>query len=110
MIFFVYNVVVQGKYIVIVSIIVEIKELEKEIRLVLEFLESIEQKFVSISDFFVFKDLGIDSQIFIFCVYDVIMYFEIICDDIKDIYKRMIGFEFDFEEMKCKKNDIYGED
>ena len=34
--------------------------------------------------------------------------FETTCDDIKDIYKRMM--EFDFEEMKCKKNDIYGED
>lgn len=51
-----------------------------------------------------------ESQIFIFCIYDVIIYFEIICDDIKNIYKRMIGLEFDFEEMKCKKNDIYGED
>ena len=34
--------------------------------------------------------------------------FETTCDDIKDIYKRMM--ECDFEEMKCKKNDIYGED
>uniref|UniRef100_A0A4X2K7F7 Rab GDP dissociation inhibitor n=1 Tax=Vombatus ursinus TaxID=29139 RepID=A0A4X2K7F7_VOMUR len=32
------------------------------------------------------------------------------CDDIKDIYKRMTGSEFDLEEMIQKKNDIYGED
>ena len=32
------------------------------------------------------------------------------CDDIKDIYKRMMGSEFDSEEMKQKKNDMYGED
>uniref|UniRef100_A0A8C5Y453 Rab GDP dissociation inhibitor n=1 Tax=Microcebus murinus TaxID=30608 RepID=A0A8C5Y453_MICMU len=32
------------------------------------------------------------------------------CDDIKDIYEKMTGSEFDFEEMKGKKIDIYGED
>ncbi|KAG5194566.1 hypothetical protein MJG53_019297 [Ovis ammon polii x Ovis aries] len=87
---------------------VETKEPEKEIRSALEFLEPIEQKFVSISDLLVPKDLGTESQIFISRTYDAKTHFETTCDDIKDIYKRMM--EFDFEEMKCKKNDFYGED
>ena len=49
-------------------------------------------------------------QIFISRAYDATTHFETTCDDIKDIYKRMTGSEFDFEEMKRKKNDIYGED
>uniref|UniRef100_A0A8C5KAM2 Rab GDP dissociation inhibitor n=1 Tax=Jaculus jaculus TaxID=51337 RepID=A0A8C5KAM2_JACJA len=107
---FAHNVAAQGKYIAIVSTTVETKEPEKEVRPALELLEPIEQKFVSISDLFVPKDLGTESQIFISRAYDATTHFETTCDDIKDIYKRMTGSEFDFEEMKRKKNDIYGED
>ncbi|KAK2509657.1 hypothetical protein MC885_000555 [Smutsia gigantea] len=105
-----HNVAAQGKYIAIVSTTVETKEPEKEIRPALELLEPVEQKFVSISDLLVPKDLGTESQIFISRTYDATTHFETTCDDIKDIYKRMTGSEFDFEEMKRKKNDIYGED
>ncbi|OWK02932.1 GDI2, partial [Cervus elaphus hippelaphus] len=105
-----HNVAAQGKYIAIASTTVETKEPEKEIRPALELLEPIEQKFVSISDLLVPKDLGTESQIFISRTYDATTHFETTCDDIKDIYKRMTGSEFDFEEMKRKKNDIYGED
>uniref|UniRef100_H0WR78 Rab GDP dissociation inhibitor n=1 Tax=Otolemur garnettii TaxID=30611 RepID=H0WR78_OTOGA len=105
-----HNVAAQGKYIAIVSTTVETKEPEKEIKPALELLEPIEQKFVSISDLLVPKDLGTESQIFISRTYDATTHFETTCDDIKDIYKRMTGSEFDFEEMKRKKNDIYGED
>lgn len=56
------------------------------------------------------KSLWFHFQIFISRTYDATTHFETTCDDIKDIYKRMTGSEFDFEEMKRKKNDIYGED
>ncbi|KAB0353784.1 hypothetical protein FD755_023522 [Muntiacus reevesi] len=105
-----HNVAAQGKYIAISSTMMETKEPKKEIRPALELLEPIEQKFVSISDLLVPKDLGTESQIFISRTYDATTHFEMTFDDIKDIYKRMTGSEFDFEEMKCKKNDIYGED
>lgn len=48
-------------------------------------------------------------QIFISRTYDPTTHFETTCNDIKDIYKRMTGSEFDFEEMKRKKEDIYGD-
>uniref|UniRef100_A0A8C9FT75 Rab GDP dissociation inhibitor n=1 Tax=Pavo cristatus TaxID=9049 RepID=A0A8C9FT75_PAVCR len=105
-----HNVAAQGKYIAIASTTVETADPEKEIKPALDLLEPIEQKFVSISDLFAPTDLGTGSQIFISRTYDATTHFETTCDDIKDIYKRMMGSEFDFEEMKRKKNDIYGEE
>ena len=60
-----HNVAAQGKYVAVASTTVETKEPEKEIRPALKPLEPTEQKFVSISDFLVPKDLGTESQIFI---------------------------------------------
>ncbi|XP_062990573.1 rab GDP dissociation inhibitor beta [Elgaria multicarinata webbii] len=105
-----HNVAAQGKYIAIVSTTVETDDPEKEIKPALELLEPIEQKFVSVCDLFAPTDLGRESQIFISRTYDATTHFETTCDDIKDIYKRMMGSDFDFEEMKRKKNDIYGEE
>ncbi|KAM4748920.1 rab GDP dissociation inhibitor beta [Rhinophrynus dorsalis] len=110
MISYAHNVAAQGKYIAIVSTTVETSDPEKEIRPALELLEPIEQKFVSISDMYGPTDLGTESQIFISRTYDPTTHFETTCNDIKDIYKRMMGCEFDFEEMKRKKSDIFGED
>ncbi|MGH0135792.1 UNVERIFIED_CONTAM: hypothetical protein FKN15_035180 [Acipenser sinensis] len=57
------------------------------------------------------KVVGVKSEgeIFISRAYDATTHFETTCDDIKDIYKRMMGTEFDFEEMKRKKSDIFGD-
>ena len=70
-----HNVAAEGKYIAIASTMVETKEPEKEIRSALEFLEPIEQKFVSISDLPVPKDLGTESLIFISRTYDAKTHF-----------------------------------
>lgn len=50
------------------------------------------------------------SQIFASSSYDATTHFETTCNDIKDIYKRMTGSDFDFENMKRKQNDVFGED
>ncbi|KAG9489861.1 hypothetical protein GDO78_005667 [Eleutherodactylus coqui] len=109
MISYAHNVAAQGKYIAIASTTVETNDPEKEIRPALELLEPIDQKFVSVNDMYAPTDLGTESQIFISRTYDPTTHFETTCDDIKDIYKRMTGSEFDFEEMKRKKVDIYGD-
>lgn len=49
------------------------------------------------------------SQVFCSCSYDATTHFETTCNDIKDIYKRMAGSAFDFENMKRKQNDVFGE-
>lgn len=50
------------------------------------------------------------SQVFASRSYDATTHFETTCNDIKDIYKRMTGSDFDFENMKRKQNDVFGED
>uniref|UniRef100_A0A673CF16 Rab GDP dissociation inhibitor n=1 Tax=Sphaeramia orbicularis TaxID=375764 RepID=A0A673CF16_9TELE len=109
MISFAHNVAAQGKYIAIASTTVETDDPEKEIKPALDLLAPIEQKFVSFSDLFEPTDLGKDSQIFISRSYDATTHFETTCDDIKDIYSRMTGSEFDFNEMERSKKDIYGD-
>lgn len=106
---FAHNVAAQGKYIAIVSTTVETNDPEKEIKSGLDLLEPIEQKFVSISDQYAPTDVGTDSQIFISRSYDATTHFETTCDDIKDIFRRMTGAEFDFAEMERKKQDIFGD-
>ncbi|XP_051889704.1 rab GDP dissociation inhibitor beta [Pristis pectinata] len=105
-----HNVAAQGKYIAIISTTVETNDPESEIQPALDLLEPVDQKFVCISDMFVPVDLGTETQIFISRTYDATTHFETTCDDIKDIYRRMTGIDFDFEEMKRKQNDIFGED
>uniref|UniRef100_A0A3B3QTV7 Rab GDP dissociation inhibitor n=1 Tax=Paramormyrops kingsleyae TaxID=1676925 RepID=A0A3B3QTV7_9TELE len=110
MISYAHNVAAQGKYIAIVSTTVETNEPEAEIEPALELLEPIDQKFVAISDLLEPTDDGTESQIFVSRAYDATTHFETTCNDIKDVYKRMTGSDFDFENMKRKQNDVFGED
>lgn len=48
-------------------------------------------------------------QIFISRSYDATTHFETTCDDIKDIYRRMTGSDFDFAEMERKQKDTFGD-
>nr|BAG58286.1 unnamed protein product [Homo sapiens] len=95
MISYAHNVAAQGKYIAIASTTVETTDPEKEVEPALELLEPI--------------DDGCESQVFCSCSYDATTHFETTCNDIKDIYKRMAGTAFDFENMKRKQNDVFGE-
>ncbi|KAG7279643.1 hypothetical protein CRUP_019380 [Coryphaenoides rupestris] len=99
----------KGKYVAIVSTTVETSDPEKELKPALELLEPIEQKFVSISDQYAPTDLGTESQIFISRSYDATTHFETTCDDIKDIFKRLTGTDFDFGDINRKQNDIFGD-
>ena len=49
------------------------------------------------------------AQIFISRSYDATTHFETTCDDIKDIFKRMTGTDFDFGDINRKQNDIFGD-
>ncbi|XP_041048249.1 rab GDP dissociation inhibitor alpha isoform X1 [Carcharodon carcharias] len=105
-----HNVAAEGKYIAIVSTTVETNSPEKEVQPALELLEPIDKSFVSISDLYQPMDDGKTSQIFISSSYDATTHFETTCDDIKSIYKRMTGTDFNFENMKRKQNDVFGDD
>ncbi|XP_072102948.1 rab GDP dissociation inhibitor alpha [Mobula birostris] len=105
-----HSVAAQGKYIAIISTTVETAQPETEIQPALELIEPVDQKFVAISDLYEPLDDGTESQIFISQSYDATTHFETTCNDIKDIYRRMTGSDFDFENMKRKQNDVFGED
>ncbi|KAM8980812.1 rab GDP dissociation inhibitor alpha-like [Sarcophilus harrisii] len=98
-----------GKYIAIVSTTVETAEPEKEVEPALRLLEPIEQKFTTISDIYEPTDNGRESQVFCSRSYDASTDFETSCNDIKDIYKRMTGTDFNFENIKRKRKDIFEE-
>lgn len=105
-----HNVAAPGKFIAIVSTTVETSEPEREVEPALQLLEPISQKFVAISDLYEPMDDGTESQIFCSRSYDATTHFETTCDDIKDIYRRMVGAAFDFESMKRRQSHIFGED
>uniref|UniRef100_A0A8C0HDY6 Rab GDP dissociation inhibitor n=1 Tax=Chelonoidis abingdonii TaxID=106734 RepID=A0A8C0HDY6_CHEAB len=105
-----HNVAAPGKFIAIVSTTVETSEPEREVEPALQLLEPIDQKFVAISDLYEPMDDGTESQIFCSRSYDATTHFETTCDDIKDIYRRMIGAAFDFESMKRRQSHVSGED
>lgn len=104
-----HNVAAKGKYIAIVSTTVETNDPESEIKPALDLLQPIEQKMVNISEQFGPTDMGNESQIFISRSYDATTHFETTCDDIKDIYRRMTGSDFDFAEMERKQKDTFGD-
>ncbi|XP_072309401.1 rab GDP dissociation inhibitor beta-like [Eucyclogobius newberryi] len=104
-----HNVASKGKYIAIASTTVETNNPEDEVRPALDLLSPIDQSFTSISDLYEPTDLGTESQIFLSRSYDATTHFETTCDDIKDIYKRVMGVDFDFAEMERGQNDIVGD-
>lgn len=48
-------------------------------------------------------------QIFISRSYDATTHFESTCEDIKDIYRRMMGTEFNFADMDQQKKNTFGD-
>lgn len=105
MISYTHNIAGNGKYVAIVSTMVETADPENEIKPALDLLNPIEQKFPSISDLYHPTDLGTDSQIFISRSYDATTHFETTCDDIKDIYKRMMNEELDLKDVDREDNE-----
>jgi len=84
-------VVPKGKYMVIVSSIIETDDPLKEFKCAIDLLGPIEQKFVSICDLFEPTDDGTKDQCFISSSYDATSHFESTSVDVLDIYKRITG-------------------
>ncbi|XP_068998665.1 rab GDP dissociation inhibitor beta [Embiotoca jacksoni] len=93
---FTHNVASDGMYIATVSTTVETSNPEKEVQPGLELLEPIKQKFVSVTNLLVPNEDGNKSQIFVSRSYDTTNHFELECDDIKDVYRRLTGAELSF--------------
>ncbi|XP_024882506.1 rab GDP dissociation inhibitor beta isoform X2 [Temnothorax curvispinosus] len=100
-----HQVAAKGWFIAMVSTTVETKNPEIEIKPGLDLLGPIKQKFISISDYMVPVDDGLNSQIFISTSYDATTHFETTCLDVLDIFKRATGEEFDFDKVKNELGD-----
>ncbi|GFY59125.1 rab GDP dissociation inhibitor beta [Trichonephila inaurata madagascariensis] len=100
-----HQVAAKGWFIAMVSTTVETENPEQEIKLGLDLLGPIKQKFVWVSDVFKPKDYGEESQIFISQSYDATSHFETTCLDVLDIFRRGTGEDFDFSKVKHDLGD-----
>lgn len=95
----------KGWFIGMVSTTVETDNPEAEIKVGLDLLGPVAQKFVCISDYFEPTDNGLESQVFISQSYDATTHFETTCLDVLDIFKRGTGEDFDFSKIKQELGD-----
>ncbi|CAO3658064.1 unnamed protein product [Rhizopus stolonifer] len=78
-------------YLAIVSTIVETEDPESELKAGLDILGPIHDKFISVSNIEEPTTDGVQEQVFVSKSYDASTHFETVCDDVKDIYRRMTG-------------------
>ena len=91
-----HNVASKGKYLAIVSTTVETANPASEVEAGVGLLGKVDEKFVSVSDLYEPTDDGRQSKMFISKSYDATTHFETTCDDILDIYQRVMGEPFKF--------------
>eukprot|EP00112_Aurelia_sp_Birch-Aquarium-sp1_P012639 Seg2658.5 transcript_id=Seg2658.5/GoldUCD/mRNA.D3Y31 product="Rab GDP dissociation inhibitor beta" protein_id=Seg2658.5/GoldUCD/D3Y31 len=106
MVSYTHNVASENFYIAMVSTTVETSNPENELTPGLKLLGAIEEKFVSVSDIYHPVDNGEKSKIMISKSYDATTHFETTVEDIKDIYKRAMGKEFDMAQVQGKMESM----
>ncbi|KAL4226860.1 Rab GDP dissociation inhibitor beta [Mactra antiquata] len=88
----------KGFYLAICSTTVETDNPEKELEPAIRLLGSIEQKFITIKDMYEPVENSEKSGVFISKSYDATSHFETTCDDVLDIYAKVMGEPFDFKK------------
>lgn len=96
-----HNVCSKDIYIAIVSTIVETDRPEQEIQPGLNLLGPIYDKFVSVTPLYTPTSTGVEDNIFITRSYDATSHFETVVDDVKDVWKRVIG-----SDLVLKKREV----
>ncbi|KAG2389223.1 hypothetical protein C9374_014623 [Naegleria lovaniensis] len=102
---FTHHVAPNGKYIAIVSTTVETDNPENEVKLVLDLLNPIDEKFVYILDTFAPLEDGKKDGVFISKSYDATTHFESCAVDIVDIYERITGEKFDWNKKPVEPQE-----
>ncbi|QRW12025.1 Rab proteins geranylgeranyltransferase component A [Ceratobasidium sp. AG-Ba] len=95
-----HNVCAKDIYVAIVSTIVETGDPEKEIQPGLALLGPIHEKFVSVTPLYEPTASGESDNIFITRSYDATSHFETVVEDVRDVWKRVVG-----SELVLKKRD-----
>ena len=95
-----HNVCPAGTYIAIVSTTVETDKPEMELEPAFKLLGQIKEKFVQISPVYEAEE---EEKVAISKSFDSTSHFETVCDDVKRIYKKIMGKELElksWEELK----------
>ncbi|KAF9366116.1 Rab GDP dissociation inhibitor alpha [Mortierella sp. NVP85] len=102
-----HNVCDKDHYLAIVSTIVETSAPENEIQTALALLgtNNIVEKFVTVADISEPLHDGRDDQLFISKSYDSSSHFESVCDDVKDVYKRVTGHDLVLKQRKTQEEE-----
>eukprot|EP01114_Cavostelium_apophysatum_P013746 TRINITY_DN339_c0_g1_i1.p1 TRINITY_DN339_c0_g1~~TRINITY_DN339_c0_g1_i1.p1 ORF type:complete len:443 (+),score=132.79 TRINITY_DN339_c0_g1_i1:96-1424(+) len=95
-----HHVAPKGRWIALVSSIVETSNPESELSAGLKVLGKIDESFFSVRDMLVPTDDGKTSQVFISKSFDPETHFQESCDDILNIYKRITGKDMDLTPPK----------
>jgi len=90
----------KGRWIAIISTLVETANPESEIAYALKLLGKIDETYFSVRDLYVPIDDGTKSQVFISKSFDPETHFQESCEDILDIYKRITGKDMDLTPPK----------
>lgn len=89
----------KGFFLAIASTTVESSNPEAELQPAIDLLGPIEQKFVSVSDIYEQTPGTQDSNVFVSRSYDATSHFETTCDDVLDLYEKIMGEKFDFSQV-----------
>jgi Rab GDP dissociation inhibitor len=100
-----HSVCAQNYYIAILSTIVETSVPEREVEPALALLGPVVEKFVAIADLYAPIDPSSQDQVFVSKSYDSTSHFETVCDDVKDIWKRLTGAELKVEGKVKREED-----
>jgi len=97
---FAHHVAPKGKWIALVSTIVETSNPEAELEAGIRILGKTDETFFSVRDMFAPTDDGQTSRVFISKSYDPETHFQESCEDILNIYKRITGKDMDLTPPK----------
>lgn len=95
----------KGFFLAIASTTVETSNPEQELQPALDVLGPIEQKFVSVSDLYEQVEGTWSSNVFVSKSYDATSHFETTCDDILDLYEKIMGEKFDFTQVNLHQQE-----
>jgi len=95
-----HHVAPKGKWLALISTIVESENPQNELAAGVKLLGKIDESFFGVRDLFVPIDDGTKSQVFISKSFDPETHFQESCEDILDIYKRITGKDMDLTPPK----------
>ncbi|KAF9137896.1 Rab GDP dissociation inhibitor alpha, partial [Linnemannia schmuckeri] len=100
-----HNVCEKNHYLAIVSTVVETENPQEEIQPGLALLGPIVDKFVQVVDICEPIADGKSDQVFISKSYDATSHFETVCDDVKDLYKRITGNDLVLKQRQTQEEE-----